>query len=262
MRLSLSLLLAALPFVLASAHHPNVNHRELAKRAKGDVEKRGADARWSFYATGLGACGGYNNDNDFIVALNQQTFGYSYPSKYCNKMITMTYGGKTTQAKIVDSCPGCPYRGLDLSPGLFSFFASQDKGIIYGDWWFSDGGDSGGGGGGGEDPKPDPPAKPDPPKTTPKPDPPKTTPKPDPPKTTPKEDPPPYTPPTTTKTSTKLSSSSSVHHTSSASPTSNSLAAPSGSVPGKTDSDPQNLYEFSQALLGLTGMVAAAGNAN
>lgn len=44
-------LLLALPLALA-AHKPGVNHRELAKRAAGDLEKRGS-AKWTFYSTGL-----------------------------------------------------------------------------------------------------------------------------------------------------------------------------------------------------------------
>ncbi|KAJ6478194.1 RlpA-like double-psi beta-barrel-protein domain-containing protein-containing protein [Mycena sanguinolenta] len=133
----------ALPLALASTHQPRANHHALAKRAKGDLmEKRDTfdGARWTYYSTGLGACGGTNSDSDFIVALNQDTFGTAYPSQYCYQQITMTYNGKTTTATIVDSCPGCPSPGgLDLSPGLFSFFADESVGVIYGDWSFVDG---------------------------------------------------------------------------------------------------------------------------
>ncbi|KAJ7470579.1 hypothetical protein FB451DRAFT_342355 [Mycena latifolia] len=266
MRSVLSLLFA-LPFALAD-HQPHVNHRELAKRAKGDIEKRG-NARWSFYATGLGACGDYSKDSDFIVALNQETFGNSYPSKYCNKQITMTYNGKTTTAVIKDSCPGCPSPyGLDLSPDLFSFFASQDEGIIYGSWWFNDGsGDSGNSGDSGDSDT-----------TTTK----KTTTST---KhtttttssttehttsthTTPTST---YTPPTTstTKSSTTTSSttssaaprSSSSSVAPSSSVVSNSLAAASGTVSATSTTDPENLYAFAQVMLDLTGVVVAGANA-
>ena len=37
------------------------------------------------------------------VLLAQNTFGWSYPSKYCNRPIEISYGGKTAKAKIVDS---------------------------------------------------------------------------------------------------------------------------------------------------------------
>ncbi|KAJ6547381.1 RlpA-like double-psi beta-barrel-protein domain-containing protein-containing protein [Mycena capillaripes] len=271
MRSILSLLVLALPLALAG-HQPNVNHRELAKRAKGDLETRGSGARWSFYSTGLGACGKVNNDGDFIVALNQQTFGYSYPSQYCFKMIRMTYNGKTTEAQITDSCPGCPYDGLDLSPSLFSFFASQDLGIIYGTWEFVDG--SGGGG------------DPDPTTTT------KktttthhtttstthTTPTP----TTTYTPPPP--PPTTTHTTTKQSSTTTTSSTTSSkasdsakpspspSPSPSSSAAPSvvssdpiaaasGTVSSTSTENPEILYNFAQAFLGLTQVIVAGGNA-
>jgi hypothetical protein len=33
-------------------------------------------------------------------------------------------------------CPGCPYGGLDLTEGLFKFFADESAGIIYGEWDF------------------------------------------------------------------------------------------------------------------------------
>ncbi|KAJ7735857.1 RlpA-like double-psi beta-barrel-protein domain-containing protein-containing protein, partial [Mycena maculata] len=148
MRFGLCLLPFAFPLALA-AHQRRTNHRELSRRAKGDLlDKRDTytGARWTYYSTGLGACGGTNSDSDFIVALNQDTFGTAYPSEYCYKQITMTYNGKTTTATIVDSCPGCPSPGgLDLSPGLFSFFADESVGVLYGDWSFVDG--SGGSGG-------------------------------------------------------------------------------------------------------------------
>ncbi|KAG6880134.1 hypothetical protein C0992_005218 [Termitomyces sp. T32_za158] len=50
----------------------------------------------------------------------------------------MTYNGKTTTATIVDECPGCPSGGLDLSVGLFEFFAPLSDGVIFGEWDFID----------------------------------------------------------------------------------------------------------------------------
>lgn len=49
----------------------------------------------------------------------------------------MTYNGKSTSATIMDECPGCPYGGLDLSRGLFNFFASESEGVLYGTWNFA-----------------------------------------------------------------------------------------------------------------------------
>lgn len=76
-----------------------------------------------------------NKASDFIVALNGAQFT---SGDWCFKTITIHYGGKSAQAKVMDMCPGCPYRGLDLSRGLFEYFASQSAGIIYGDWTSSE----------------------------------------------------------------------------------------------------------------------------
>uniref|UniRef100_A0A8H7Y0E9 Uncharacterized protein n=1 Tax=Psilocybe cubensis TaxID=181762 RepID=A0A8H7Y0E9_PSICU len=115
-------------------------HQNVARRPRGNVDlhKRYSSTRWSFYDVGLGACGKTNVNSDFIVALNSEQFGSGYPGTHCFKPITLTYKGKTATATIMDSCPGCPYGGLDLSRGLFKYFASEDEGIIYGDWSFAD----------------------------------------------------------------------------------------------------------------------------
>lgn len=105
-------------------------------RAPRGLEKRFDNAKFTLYQTGVGACGKTNSNSDFIVALNSQQYGNG---AYCFDMITINYGGKTTQAQIVDMCPGCPYGGLDFSPGLFDFFASESEGVIYGTWTFGSG---------------------------------------------------------------------------------------------------------------------------
>jgi len=117
-------------------HH--ARHADIARRAEGDVQlwKRVDHSRWSFYDVGLGACGKHNVASDFIVALNTPQYGGGYPGPHCFKTIVMQYNGKTTEATIMDQCPGCGYGGLDLSRGLFRFFDSEDKGLIYGSWWF------------------------------------------------------------------------------------------------------------------------------
>ncbi|TDL27551.1 hypothetical protein BD410DRAFT_782657 [Rickenella mellea] len=210
-----SLLTVTLPFTALAGSHDTLHrrHHDIAKRASGDVQlhKRFSNARFTFYDVGLGACGIYNKPSDFIVALNSAQFGGGYPGPNCFKEINICYNGKCTGAQITDECPGCPFGGLDLSRGLFDFFASEDLGVLYGSWTF------GGGGGGGGDPPPAPKPKPKPtPHNDPPPPPPTTThhkstpPPPPPPKTTsspPKEDAQPKTTstksdPTTTYTST------------------------------------------------------------
>ncbi|KAH9038556.1 RlpA-like double-psi beta-barrel-protein domain-containing protein-containing protein [Lactarius pseudohatsudake] len=107
------------------------------------LAKRFDNARFTYYDVGLGTCGHYNKPSDFVVAINSAQYGNG---DYCGATITITYGGKSTQAVIVDEatipssalgCSGCPYAGLALSEGLFSFFASTDVGAIYGEWVFA-----------------------------------------------------------------------------------------------------------------------------
>lgn len=147
MRFLLSLPVVALSFFVADvAANPHGSsharrHDSIARRAPGDVstnlQKRFDNARWTFYDVGMGACGQFNVASDFIVALNSAQFGSGYPGPYCFQTITMSYGGKTTTATVMDECPGCPYGGLDLSRGLFDFFASESAGVIYGTWDFA-----------------------------------------------------------------------------------------------------------------------------
>ncbi|KAI0086314.1 RlpA-like double-psi beta-barrel-protein domain-containing protein-containing protein [Irpex rosettiformis] len=116
--------------------HTGTNYLQRDDNATHVFEKRFDNARMTFYETGMGACGKTNSDGDFIVALNSQQFA---GGSHCFETITISYQGKTTQATIMDECPGCPYAGLDLSPGLFSFFASQDAGVINAAWDFGSG---------------------------------------------------------------------------------------------------------------------------
>ncbi|KAH9000904.1 RlpA-like double-psi beta-barrel-protein domain-containing protein-containing protein, partial [Lactarius hatsudake] len=104
--------------------------------------KRFNNAKFTYYDVGYGTCGHYNKPSDFIVAINSAQYSNG---DYCGTTITITYGEKSTQAVIMDEatisssalgCTGCPYAGLVLSEGLFSFFAPPDVGVIYGEWVF------------------------------------------------------------------------------------------------------------------------------
>ncbi|KAI5480976.1 expansin family protein [Pseudohyphozyma bogoriensis] len=71
--------------------------------------KRGQSfsGRATFFAPGLGACGEYSSASDYMVALNEDQYGdLGAVSSYCFKTITISYGGKSTQAQILDACPG------------------------------------------------------------------------------------------------------------------------------------------------------------
>ncbi|KAK6907494.1 hypothetical protein I203_101488 [Kwoniella mangroviensis CBS 8507] len=93
----------------------------------------------TFYYTGLGACGQYSKDSDYMVALNSAQYGSGYPGPQCFKGITIQANGNTVSGvTIMDECPTCGYGSLDLSPGLFKQFASEDAGVISITWWFND----------------------------------------------------------------------------------------------------------------------------
>jgi len=252
--LSLALIALSLgfgTFAHSNGHH-NPRHHELARRASNavDIHRRIDGARFTYYAVGMGACGQVNQPSDFIVALNTPQFGGGYPGPNCFKKITMEYGGKTTIATIMDECPGCPYGGLDLSIGLFTFFAAESVGVLYGTWFFSDG--SGGGGGA-----------------------PATThthtwsppPTPSPPPLIPSILASPTPTPTTTWTPKHTSSMSSYNASSSASSTSSSstnystgvasgLAVPTGTITTGSD-EVENLNRLSLLIISLGGLVVA-----
>ncbi|RXW11964.1 hypothetical protein EST38_g13890, partial [Candolleomyces aberdarensis] len=143
--LKLTSLLSLAMAVMAAQHnaHLNRNHHDaLAKRASGHVElhRRFSNAKFTYYdaQTGnRGACGTFIGNNDFAVALNTPQYGGGYPGPNCFKKVTISFGGKTATATILDQCPGCPYGGLDLTPALFAYFAPHSRGIIYGDWNFA-----------------------------------------------------------------------------------------------------------------------------
>ncbi|KAG6376186.1 RlpA-like double-psi beta-barrel-protein domain-containing protein-containing protein [Boletus reticuloceps] len=264
-----NILILLLPFV--AANHWSKRHQEVAHRARGDVDihKRQSftGARFTYYAVGLGACGQYNQPNDYIVALNVPQYGNGYPGPQCFKSITIQYGGKTAVATIMDECEACPYGGLDFSQGLFSYFSDLSAGVLSGTWWFNDG--SGGGGGGDTTTTSWTPTTTwEAPTTTSTPDytPPPTSSTPDYTPTTPSSSTPAYTPTTsttwttsstTTTTSSSPSSSSTTSYNSNTGQTSG-LAIPTGGVvPTPDTSNPQNILVINEILIEVGLMLSA-----
>jgi len=138
-------------FMVALAGHSNIKrHNALAQRKRTDLNlvPRGGQSfsgvRATWYQTGLGGCGIWNNPSDYIVALNFPMFGNKYPGPMCFKHITIEYQGKTAQAQITDACEICPGNGgIDMSEGLFRHFADPAGGVISVNWWFSEDGPPG-----------------------------------------------------------------------------------------------------------------------
>ncbi|KAH0838319.1 hypothetical protein J3R83DRAFT_6597 [Lanmaoa asiatica] len=110
---------------------PRVRHRHTNNLSSTfDVKyKRDANAAFTYFNDGQGACGITNGPNDFVRVVGEFDGG-----AHCFEMITITINGKTAQAQITDQCPGCSVGGLDFSQGLFEYFAPLSEGEIYGSW--------------------------------------------------------------------------------------------------------------------------------
>lgn len=106
----------------------------------GDGETFTGDA--TFFAPGLGACGGTNSDTDYIAAASKILYeefegGNSNPNKapICGKKGIATYQGKSVTFTIVDQCPPCARGSLDFSPSAFKELADLDVGRLKGMTW-------------------------------------------------------------------------------------------------------------------------------
>ncbi|KAH7909916.1 plant expansin [Hygrophoropsis aurantiaca] len=133
---TLSLMLSLALSFASAAPSQGYDATAVSARSEGAAQmfKRYDDARMTYYTVGLGTCGVTNTADQFVVALNADQYGNG---GYCNDTITISYGGKSAQAQIVNDCPGCPEFALDLSEGLFEYFAPISTGEIYGDWFFN-----------------------------------------------------------------------------------------------------------------------------
>ncbi|KAI0747940.1 hypothetical protein C8Q80DRAFT_1270399 [Daedaleopsis nitida] len=223
----------ALASALASAdshEHTGRRHHALNLERNTHLEKRFDNTRFTYFPPGINACGGYDHDNDFIVALNTHQWD---GGSHCFEEITVSYQGKTAKAKITDMCEECPYGAIDFSPGLFTYLipGGFDQGVAYGSWYY----------GAAEEPKPKPTPE-EKPET-------KTT-------TSTK-----YTSTTTSKaeptsTTTHSESTTSSHKTSTTTPTT-TPTAPTTTV---TSFDNGNLNQFNMAMIQLAEMMLASSN--
>ncbi|PIL23827.1 hypothetical protein GSI_13578 [Ganoderma sinense ZZ0214-1] len=96
--------------------------------------KRDGSARLTYYDAGENACGSYDANTDYVIALSPSRFNNG---AHCYKKVTIQYNGQKVQATVTDQCPGCQDAQADLSRPLFAHLAPLDEGVIYGDWWFN-----------------------------------------------------------------------------------------------------------------------------
>lgn len=99
----------------------------------------------TYFAPGLGSCGGTNSESDYIVAVSgamMDKFSNGNPNTnpLCGKKIKVEYQGKEVEAEVVDTCPPCSYYSLDFSPSAFKQLADESVGRFGGmKWGFTDG---------------------------------------------------------------------------------------------------------------------------
>ncbi|KDQ11740.1 hypothetical protein BOTBODRAFT_76664, partial [Botryobasidium botryosum FD-172 SS1] len=83
-----------------------------------------------------GACGGFDTNTDFVVAMAVGMYGdENSVSQYCGKTVQITnlQNGNTATATVVDCCPTCPIdTSLDMSPSLFDSLSdnNEDEGVF------------------------------------------------------------------------------------------------------------------------------------
>jgi hypothetical protein len=97
------------------------------------LSKRFDHAQMTYYDVGLGSCGHNNQPSDYVVALNAAQYDSGH---HCGQRVQIRANGKTAVAQVVDRCTGCEGHGLDLSEGLFSYFADTKDGVFVASWDF------------------------------------------------------------------------------------------------------------------------------
>ncbi|XP_055344311.1 uncharacterized protein LOC129592321 [Paramacrobiotus metropolitanus] len=95
------------------------------------------DATW--YNTGLGACGWWNNNGELVAAVSHVEYGWQAnpnTAPVCGKCanVRADSNGNQVKVKIVDKCMGCNSGSIDLSPAAFGRLASLDAGRIKVSW--------------------------------------------------------------------------------------------------------------------------------
>ncbi|KIJ26096.1 hypothetical protein M422DRAFT_272874 [Sphaerobolus stellatus SS14] len=127
-------LLSVVYILLESVHSsPVASGEDRTLRRTNSVQKR---ERATWFVTGIGACGNFNVNSDFIIALSIPQYANG---ANCGKGVTITYNGVTAHATVADECPGCPEGAIDLTEGLFTFLAgSLSVGVIDVEWSFDE----------------------------------------------------------------------------------------------------------------------------
>ncbi|KAG0212266.1 hypothetical protein BGX28_006619 [Mortierella sp. GBA30] len=96
--------------------------------------------RGTWFSDTTGSCDISFDQSDMIVAMNQAQMGALQGSNSkCGQMIRVSYGGKSVDLKIVDTCPSqyCSRGQIDLSQAAFKELAGGlSKGVLALNWKF------------------------------------------------------------------------------------------------------------------------------
>ncbi|RHZ82892.1 hypothetical protein Glove_103g75 [Diversispora epigaea] len=93
----------------------------------------------TFYDIGLGACGTYNTNSEFVCAMPFEMFdpspnGNPNLNPNCGKevIVSRKVGGvvKSVRVICVDRCAGCKFGDIDLSPAAFNIIATPAEGRV------------------------------------------------------------------------------------------------------------------------------------
>ncbi|KAI8992409.1 RlpA-like double-psi beta-barrel-protein domain-containing protein-containing protein [Pilobolus umbonatus] len=99
-----------------------------------NIDNRAISLKFSgigtYYDVGSGSCGSVDSNSQLVVALSSLVMknvliyhvAGPNPNKnpMCNKQVKIVgLLGKTTYARVVDTCPSCDKGHLDMSPALF-----------------------------------------------------------------------------------------------------------------------------------------------
>ncbi|GAA6054980.1 hypothetical protein JCM3770_000476 [Rhodotorula araucariae] len=82
-----------------------------------------------------GSCGTVHSDSDYIVALSYTQVD---SGAHCGKKVLLTNAdnGKSVEATVADTCPGCEYGAIDLSEGAFLQLGTLAQGVLNLEWHF------------------------------------------------------------------------------------------------------------------------------
>ncbi|KAI9476120.1 MAG: RlpA-like double-psi beta-barrel-protein domain-containing protein-containing protein [Benjaminiella poitrasii] len=92
----------------------------------------------TFFTPNQGACGDWNDNDDYIAALSGSLYGsYSKKSSYCGKKVKVVNkaNGKSVTVTVKDACESCDKTHIDLSPAAFGEIGDYDTGILKVDWY-------------------------------------------------------------------------------------------------------------------------------